>query len=60
MVGDLHNGNSIVKDDVQLAMTVKVLHMANNLLLLLVDDRSLGRVVRSSSGLTTLIGELCR
>jgi len=57
MVGDLHNGNSIVKDDVQLAMTVKALHTANNPLLLLVDDRSLGRVVRSSSGLTTLIGE---
>ncbi len=60
MVGDLHNGNAIVKSNVQSAMTVKVFHTANNPLLLLAYSRLLVHVICSSLGLTALIGELCR
>ena len=44
-VGNTHNSNAIVKGNVQLAVTVKASHTADNPLLLLAYGRLLGHVV---------------
>ena len=56
-VGHLHDGDAVAEGDTQSTMTVKAFHTASNPCLLLAYKRFLGHVVRSASGLTTLIGE---
>jgi len=57
LVGNRHNGNAVLKGDMQSAMAIKALHTASYPLIFLANGRLLGSVVRGSLGLTAFVGE---
>ena len=57
LVGNPHNGNAVLKGDMQSAMAIKALHTASYPLIFLANGRLLVSVVRGSLGLTAFVGE---